>query len=134
MPSKYASIKFAVLTTPLFVLVPLTAILVDVFSVSSKDLVFLFVSGLMFGMFYMFVAYLGSKRKITKLKFIAPIFALSFLLAVLMERIVTLAVKYDNILVIVWTFTLAIATGCIYGILRMIKESKHNNQCVYTVK
>ena len=40
MPSKYAPIKFAVLTTPLFVLVPLTAILVDVFSVSSKDLVF----------------------------------------------------------------------------------------------
>jgi len=47
MPSKYASIKFAVLITPLFVLVPLTVLLVDVFNVSSKDLVFLFVSGLM---------------------------------------------------------------------------------------
>jgi hypothetical protein len=38
MPSEYASIKFAVLTTPFFALVPLTVLLMDVFSVSSKDL------------------------------------------------------------------------------------------------
>ena len=124
MSSKYTPLKFAALITPYFIAVLIAISLVSVLGVSAYNMGILTIQGIVFGLFYLVVAYLGNKRKITSLKFIILVLFSSIPLAVMMQSIVHTAIQYDNILIIIFVFTLAIIVACTYEILKIIKSSE----------
>ena len=131
MSSKYTSLKFAALTTPYFITVPIAIFLINVLNVSTHDMGILIGQGIVLGLFYLMVAYIGNKGKITSLKFIILILVVSLPLAIVMQSIIYTAVQYDSILVIIFVFILAIATAFTYEILRMLIGSKfHRATCM----
>jgi len=134
MSSKYTPLKFAALITPYFITVPIAIFLMSVLNVSAHDMGILAIQGVVLGLFYLVVAYLSNRRKITSLKFIILILVLSLPLATVMQSIVQITVRYDNVLIIIWIFTLAITVACTYEILRMLMSSKFHKAHVGMVK
>ena len=120
MSSKYTPLKFAALVTSYFIAVLIAIFLINVLNVSSSDMGILIVQGVVFGIFYLIVAYFGNNGKITSLKFVILILVATIPLAIAIQSIVHMAVQYDSILIITFVFILAITVACTYEILGML--------------
>lgn len=113
------SLKFAALTTPHFIAIPVTIFLSNVIGISAYEIGVLIILGLIIGTFYSLVAYFGNRRKIMYL--VSLTIAMSIPLAMGVQYIIQIAIEHDTVLIVVYPFIFAVMEACSYEILRMIR-------------
>lgn len=117
----YTPLKLAVLVTPHFIAVPVIVFLIDILNVSPFEIAILTAIGVVFGVYYLIiVAYASSQRKILKL--VVPVLAVSVPLALALQHVIQLALKYDSLILILWVFLVTLIVGWSYEIYKTLKD------------